>query len=173
MRIAAYLNGTEQFVSSIRGAGYLSAHLNLSDRPKEHTKSQVLRVEGFDTNSPTETVSLKWPELALSIGDVVRLDVLEDGPGSPPEQRKSSSDAPSNLFESPTLAAELLAVCQTFESQLFGLMEKSQAMESEEEHQKFRRAIGNIVAELGEQFLYPVYRRHSHLMPGDLKGELL
>ncbi|MEK6322946.1 MAG: hypothetical protein AABN33_14835 [Acidobacteriota bacterium] len=173
MRIETTLNGVKQFIASLSGAGYLSAHLNLSDRPKEPKRTLTLRVEGFDTNSPSETVSLKWPALDLTSGDVVQLRLMDDGPGDPPLEKQSSAESPSNLFTSRALAEDLLQLCQEFESHLLLLLEKSQQQEPEDEHAKFKRAVGDVVAELGDRFLYPVYRRHAQLIPESLKGELL
>lgn len=173
MRIAVVLNGTAQHVAAIEGAGYLSAHLNLADRPKDGEVKRVLRVEGFDTNSATETVSLKWPELALSLGDVVQLQVLDEGPGEEPASRRSTTESPLNLFSDETLARELLSLCEDFERRLFQLMEKAERIEPPEEHKKLKRAIGNIIVDLGEHFLSPVYRRHPSLIPDAMRGELL
>jgi hypothetical protein len=173
MRIAVTLNGAARHVATIEGAGYLSAHLNLADRPKDGEVRRALRVEGFDTNSATETVSLKWPELALSLGDVVQLQVLDEGPGHEPVSRRSTTELPANLFSDESLARELLSLCEDFEQRLFKLMEKAEAIEPPEEHKKFKRAIGNIVVDLGEHLLSPVYRRHPSLIPEAMRGELL
>ena len=173
MRIEAFVNGTKQFLASLNGAGYLSAHLNLADRPKDQSQRRILRVEGFDTNSPTETISLKWPVVELFVGDVVELRLLEDGGGDPPIEQASGSELPSNLFASQALADELLSTCRKFESQLIELLRKSEQSEPAGEHGKFELAVGHVVANLGDRFLYPVYRRHPDLVPDELKGELL
>jgi hypothetical protein len=173
MRIAATLNGTSKYVASVRGAGYLSAHLNLASRPKENETRSVLSVEGFDTNSPTETISVKWSEIALAVGDIVQLQVLEDGPADPPTIHRSTSESPSNLFSDANLAKELLSLCEDFEQRLFKLMEKSEGIEPAEEQKKFKRAVGHIVVDLGEHLLSPVFRRHPELVPEGMKGELL
>jgi hypothetical protein len=173
MRIAVTINGAAKYVASVRGAGYLSAHLNLADRPKDSEVKRVLRVEGYDTNAPTETVSVKWPEMALSVGDVVGLHVLEDGPADEPAVRRSTVESASNLFSDENLAKELLVLCENFERQLLGLMEKAGSIEVQEEHQKFKRAVGNTLVDLGEHLLSPVYRRHPNLVPDSMRGELL
>jgi len=173
VRLEVKLNGTAKHVAQISGAGFLSAHLNLSNRPKEGTTSSVLRVEGFDTNTPTETISLKWPEIALAPGDVVLLKVLEDGPADPPATSKGTSESPSNLFTDANLAKELLSLVSDFEQRLFDLMEKSESVEPAEEQKKFKRAVGHAIIDLGEHLLSPVYRRHPELVPEAMRGELL
>jgi hypothetical protein len=173
VRLEAKLNGTAKFVAQILGAGFLSAHLNLSDRPKDSSKRSVLRVEGFDTNSPTETVSIKWPEIPLALGDTVQLQLLEDGPADPPAISRRMSESPLNLFADAVLSKELLSIVGDFERRLFELMEKSAALEPADDHSKFKRAVGHILADLGEHLLSPVYRRHPELVPEAMRGELL
>ena len=53
------------------------------------------------------------------------------------------------------------------------LLPKSEKAESGEEHKKFKLAVGAVVYELGQQLLYPVFRRHKELVPEEFKGELL
>jgi hypothetical protein len=64
-------------------------------------------------------------------------------------------------------------VVADFEGRLFELMEKSATSEPAEEHQKFKRAVGNAIVDLGEHLLSPVYRRHPELVPEAIRGELL
>lgn len=173
MRLEAKLNGTTRYVAQISGAGFLNAHLNLSDRPKENAVTSVLRVVGYDTNSPTETVSVKWPEISLAQGDVVQLRLLEDGPADPPAVRKSTSDSPLNLFSDKKLAKELLSLVEEFEQRIFSLMKKAEHIESADEHEKFRRAFGHAIIDLSEHLRLPVYRRHPELVPEEMRGELL
>ena len=78
----------------------------------------------------------------------------------------------SNLFASQALAEELLSACREFESRILQLLLKSEQSEPENEHREFKLAVGHVVSNLGDRFLYPVYRRHSALVPDDLKGEL-
>ncbi|GFE87698.1 hypothetical protein [Steroidobacter agaridevorans] len=173
MRIAVALNGVAKHVAGVSGAGYLNAHLNLANRPKEHQVKRVLRVVGYDTNRPTETVFLDWPEIPLAAGDTLQLQVLDEGPADSPASRRTSTELPTNLFSDPGLAKELLALCEDFQGRLFQLMKKSETVEPADEHERFKRAIGNVVAEVGESFLRPVYRRHPDLVPDALRGERL
>ena len=91
--------------------------------------------------------------------------------------RKGTETRPAkfatNLFASGELAKELLEVVSDFEKRLTGFLEKSEQTESAEEHRKFKLAVGAVLYELGQQFLFPVFRRHKELIPEEQKGELL
>jgi hypothetical protein len=154
------------------GPGFLSAHMNLHDRPKENDFSKSVRVAGTQT-SDTETIRFNWPTVDLSAGDSVQVSVLDDGEGDAPTTAQRSSESPRNLFSRPELAKELLALVSEFDSRLMELVDKSEQMESAEEHKRFTSAVGRVSYEVGESFLYPVYRRHAQLRPEDLTGELL
>ena len=99
--------------------------------------------------------------------------ILPEGEGDTPSERKVSSEAPSNLFSSKELATDLLRSVSEFEQELMRLLEKARQMESAEDCKKFERACGSVIFELGENLLYPVYRRHKELIPENLKRELL
>jgi hypothetical protein len=80
---------------------------------------------------------------------------------------------PTNLFSDEGLAKELLALCEDFQEKLFDMMRKSETVEPPEEHGRFKRAIDNAVADIGDHFLRPVWRRHPDLVPDALRGERL
>jgi hypothetical protein len=71
------------------------------------------------------------------------------------------------------LANELVEIVSDFERRLNGFLAKSEQSESAEEHHKFKLAMGAVLYELGEQFLFPVFRRHKELISEALKGRLL
>jgi hypothetical protein len=173
VRLQVKVNGAQCFVAAVPGAGFLSSHLNLSNRPKEGAQKRRLRVEGVDTNSDSETRSLSWTPIELTVGDVVQLEILEEGPGDPPARDQSTRDAPTNLFEHEHVARELLELTHAFEKQLFEFQAKVEKVESAEEYAKFRRAPGHVIVELYGHFLSPVWRRHAGLIPEEAKGERL
>jgi hypothetical protein len=150
----------------------LSAHLNLSDRPRDQLQIRKLRVHGYETGD-TATVSVAWPELKVSAGDIIQLSVLEDGPGDPPATRRSSSESLENLFSDVALAKEALAMCNEFGRRLDALLLKARDAESEEEYRKIVRAAGNALADLGQHLMYPIFRRHAELVPEQMRGALL
>jgi len=172
MRLSLKVNGTPRVVAAVNGPGYLSAHLNLHDRPKENDHSKTVRVVGFETLE-TETVRLEWPEFDLQVGDVAELNLLNDGEGDPPSSVRKSSESPQNLFSRPDLAKEVLSVVSEFESRLMQALDKSKTIESAEEHRRFALAVGRVVVGLGDSLLSPIYRRHKELVPDHIKGELL
>lgn len=172
MRLSMVVNGGNPIVASLPHPGYLSAHLNMSDRPKDNEHKRTIRLDGNETKE-TETVHLSWPSVELKVGDVVELRVLPDGEGSEPSEIRSSSESPYNLFSNAEMAKELLQAVSEFEERLSALLEKSKELEPADEHKKFTRAWGSIVWELGQNLLHPVYRRHKELIPDELKAELL
>jgi hypothetical protein len=167
------INGTRRVTASLAGAGYLSAHLNMRDRPKEGTVSSQVRFSAQDTSNETETVSLEWPEIDLEIGDAVELRILPDGDGDPPSKIGKSSEAPSNLFSNVDLARDLLQSFSEFNERLMHVLSRSEKAEPPDEHKKFTQALAYVLAEIGFRFVYPVYRRHKELVPDSMKGEIL
>ena len=172
MRLSVSLNGISKYVASQPGPGFLNAHLNLGNRPKENHQSPQMRVVGAITGE-TETTHLEWPALQLAVGDVVELRVMPDGEGDPPVKTEKSSEAPSNLLTNVEFAKEVFAAVSDIDSRLMKLLEKADKVEPSDESKKFRHAIGGVIYELGEHLLYPILRRHKELIPDDLKGELL
>jgi hypothetical protein len=172
MRLSMSVNGATPRVASLSGPGYLSAELKMSDRPKGSEHKKEVHIGGFETGE-TETVHLKWPSFDLKVGDVVELRVLPDGEGDAPTEIRKSSESPYNLLSSTELAKQVLEVVAEFEERLTDLLYKSEELEPPEEHEKFRRAWGTVGWELGQNLLYPVYRRHKELIPEELKGTIL
>jgi hypothetical protein len=172
MRLSMAVNGGNPIVASLPHPGYLSAHLNMSDRPKDNEHKKTIRLAGNETRE-TETVHLKWPSIELEVGDVVELRVLPEGEGNEPSEARTSSKSPYNLFSNAELAKELLQVVSEFEQRLSKLVEKSEEVEPADEQKKFTLAWASIVWELGQTLLHPVYRRHKELIPEALKNELL
>ena len=155
--------------SLLQRPGYLSAHLNLSDRPQDNECQKTVRIAGIETGD-TDTVHLKWPSVDLKIGDVVALQFLPDGEGNEPSETRRTSESPDNLFSISELAKELLQAVSEFEGRLREIAEKSKKLEPPDEQKKFNRAWGTVIWELGQNLLYPVYRRHKELIPEELKN---
>ena len=172
MRLALSINGSPRVIAAVNGPGYLSAHLNLHDRPNEGDFLRAVHVSATQTLE-TETIYSDWPKLELAVGDTVSIRLLADGEGDAPSVVRRSSELPRNLFARPELAKELLTLVSEFETRLMGLVEKSKETESTEEHKIFADAVGRVLSELGDSFLYPIYRRHKQFIPDQLKGELL
>lgn len=167
------INDSHRLTASFQGPGYLSAHLNMSDRPKEGEISRRVCLRAFDTSNQTETVALDWPALDLEVGDVVELQILPEGEGDPPTETRRSSEAPGNLLSSSELAKQVLQAVSEFDAHLMNLLARAEATEPSDEYQKFRSAIGYVFAETGERLVTPIHRRHQELIPEALRGELL
>jgi hypothetical protein len=172
MRLSMAVNGGNPIVASLPHPGYLSAHLNMSDRPEDTERKTTIRLAGNETRE-AETVHLEWPSIQLKVGDVVELRVLVDGEGNEPSEVRSSSKSRYNLFSNAELAKELVQAVSEFEERLSKLLEQSKELEPADEHKKFTLAWGSAIWELGQHLLHPVYRRHKELIPEALKGELL
>jgi hypothetical protein len=172
MRLSLSVNDLTRLTASVSGPGYLSAHLNIRERPNENDFSKSVHVSGIQTFE-SETVFLTWTEFDLKTGDAVLIRVLDDGEGDLPTDVRRSSESPQNLFTNPELASALLSLVADFESRLLQLVERSEKSESPDEHKKFTTAVGHVMSEFGDRFLYPIYRRHKELVPNGLKGELL
>src|ERR1700730_3312635 len=97
MRLSLSVNGAHPVVASVSGPGFLSAHLNMNDRPKENGHTRKVRMRGTETGD-TETISLTWPPVDLAVGDVLELRILPDGEGDAPSELRRSSESPSTLF---------------------------------------------------------------------------
>jgi len=172
MRLSISVNGSAPMTASLAGPGYLNAHLTMADRPKENDHGRTVRAVGIETRE-TETIYMKWPQLDLQVGDVVKVQILPEGEGDAPKERKTSSEAPFNLLSSMELAKEVVHAVSEFEKNLMQLLQKARETEPAEDSKTFERACGSVAFELGENLLYPIYRRHKELIPEDLKGELL
>jgi|SRR5450432_1634509 len=172
MRLSLSVNGVSRYVAALPGPGYLSVHLNMNNRAKGGGSSAIVRVEGSQA-ADTGTVVSKWPSYELLSGDVVEAQILPEGDGDVPSEVRASRESPSNLLSNAELAKSVLKAVSDFERQLVELVSESEKTESTDEHKKFARAVGGILQEHGSQLLYPIYRRHRELVPGELKGELL
>ena len=144
----------------------------MADRPKENEHRRTVRAVGIETRE-TETIYMKWPQLDLQVGDIVEVQILPEGEEDAPKERKASSEAPFNLLASMGLAKEVVDAISEFEKNLMQLLGKAKETEPAEDSRKFERACGSVAFELGENLLYPIYRRHKELIPENLKGELL
>lgn len=173
MRFRVRINGQDQFTASLPRAGFLSAHLNLYDRPKEGERTQSLSVKGFDTSNPTDTVALEWPKFSLGASDIVELQLLADGPGDEPQSKRRTSGLPTNLLTDRALAEATLTLVKDFEAALWRLMESAESIEPPDEHRKFLRAVASVATHLGEDLISPIQRRHTDLIPEADRGERL
>jgi hypothetical protein len=104
MRFSLSINGDQRLVAGKDGPGYLNAHLNLHDRPKDNDVGSSVQVKGIQTLE-TETKYLEWTTYDLQNGDAVELRLLPDGDGDPPIKVRRSSESPQTLFSNATSLA--------------------------------------------------------------------
>ena len=172
MRLSLAVNGKTRSIALLQGPGFLNAHINMSDRPKEHERANQARIHASQTLE-TQTISMHWPTVELHVGDTVEIRILADGDGDAPSEIRKLSESPSNLLSDSGLAKELLGVVSEFEKQIAAFLEKSEKIEPAEEYRKVKLAAAHVMAEVGERLLFPVFRRHKQLIPEEIKGELL
>jgi hypothetical protein len=166
------VNGAHPVVASVSGPGFLSAHLNIHDRPKQDDQSINVRISGHQT-AEAETISMSWPTADLNVGDIVELRILPEGEGDVPVKVSKSGESPSNLFSNTELAKEMLQLVSDFDNRLMELVSKSDKVESADEQKKITRAVCAASYDVALHLCYPIYRRHEDLVPEVLKGELL
>lgn len=87
MPISLSINGNPQYTASLSGAGYLNAHVNVRNRPRENDLSADVRLDATDTSQERENVRMDWPAIPLHAGDVVELKLMPPGEGDPPVTR--------------------------------------------------------------------------------------
>jgi len=49
MRLSMAVNNGNPMIASVAGPGYLNAHLNMSDRPKDNEDKKSVRLDGMET----------------------------------------------------------------------------------------------------------------------------
>ena len=111
-----------------RDPGYLSAHLNLKNRPKEKSSPPVLQVVGIEARE-TENEILEWGSGPLEVGDAVEIRILDEGARDAPLKRKKSSESPKNLLSQRDLAEEVVSIVADFDKRLVELVKKAKEQE--------------------------------------------
>ena len=59
MFVSLAVNGTTRSVAALQGPGFLNAHINLSDHPKESERSNTVRIQASQA-ADTETMSVLY-----------------------------------------------------------------------------------------------------------------
>jgi hypothetical protein len=160
------LDGKRQFVASVAGEGHLGVHINT--KPAE--SNGTLDVSGYEVVSGAETLFLKWPSAALTVGQSITVRCVEGQAADTPSSQRSSKNDSRICILSSEVAADLHARVQAIERELLAFLPIVEAAESPESSSKFRRAIGTILSDLSDNFLGPLYNAHPHLRPTELRG---
>ena len=59
MRLSLAVSGTTRSVAALQGPGFLNAHINLSDHPKESQRSNTVRIQASQA-AETESMSVLY-----------------------------------------------------------------------------------------------------------------
>lgn len=175
MKLKISINGKKEIITCIDGYGHLGAHLNIYKHRKE-TKPSSVFVSGHDTNEETVTKHYNWAERELKTGDKVEIEILTDSDveaSDEPDTTYLSSDEKYTLLENANLAKELKSMILDFEKNLFNMLDNVNDCESEDELKKYKRSLGKILMSNAENILYPLYRKHTDLIPDELRGKSL
>ena len=105
-----------------------------------------------------------WDAVALSVGDKIEIEVLEDGESDPPNTVSRTSDSPKNLFSDIEQARLLLAAIKVCDRALWEVAERARGVKPEEELHKIVLAVGSIITEIDQQLISPTLRRHPELL---------
>ena len=158
MRISLSINGNPQYTASLSGAGYLSAHLNVRDRPKENHLSAVVQLVATDTSQDTENVRMDWPSIPLHAGDAVELKLLPPGEGDPPA-RRAGHPAGHPKIRGTCLPAQRMppnwSRFSDFEARLMDLVSRFEQTEPPDEFVKIRAGRGFCGLGVGRFFSFP------------------
>ena len=68
-----------------------------------------------------------------------------------------------------TIAKELEGLTSQYQADLCRLIEKARSIEGPDDHKTLTRAIGEVLASLGQCILFPMCRQHPELTPAELK----
>lgn len=68
----------------------------------------------------------------MSVGDAAQIRILSDGEADPPTKVTRTSESPNNLFADAEQARLLLAAISKCDSELMGIVDRAQAVESKE-----------------------------------------
>ena len=105
-----------------------------------------------------------WDAVALSVGDKIEIEVLEDGESDPPNTVSRTSDSPNNLFSDIEQARLLLAAIKVCDKALWEVAERARDVEPKDELHKIVLAVGSVITEIDQQLISPTLRRHPELL---------
>jgi hypothetical protein len=122
-------------------------------------------LNAIDTSEEPNSVHSAWVSVPLSIGDKIEIEVLPDGVSDSPTTITRTSESPKNLFSDIEQARLLLAAIKICDTALMGVADRANDVESSDELQKIRLAVGSVLTEIDQQLISPTLRRHPELLP--------
>lgn len=164
MRLSLAVNDRPVARASLVANGWLGAHVSLSQGMESEEPTNRLWLGSTDTSDEPNTEHSMWDAVALSVGDKIEIEVLEDGESDPPNTVSRTSDSPKNLFSDIEQARLLLAAIKVCDRALWEVAERARGVKLEEELHKIVLAVGSIITEIDQQLISPTLRRHPELL---------
>ena len=149
--------------ASLSSKGWLSAHLNFSSDGAGDSAGS-LSVQAIDYSDEPNSVNSVWELGDLSVGDKAEIRVLADGEADPPTKVERSTDRSTNLFSNVDQARQLLSAISACDRELIAFLERTRAVEPEDEFKKIGQAVVGIVSEFDRILIQPTLRRHPELV---------
>jgi Tn3 transposase DDE domain len=100
-----------------------------------------------------------------SVGDEIEIKLLPDGEYDSPMTITRTSGSPNNLFSDVEQARFLLEAIKTCDTALMEVADRASRVEGSDEFHKIRTAVGSVIAEIDQQLISPMLRRHPQLLP--------
>ena len=163
MRLQVSINDGVPVRASLEAQGWLSVHLNLSSDDADGGSGRF-SADAIDRSAEPNTTHSTWDLGTLSVGDTAQIRILSDGEADPPTKVTRTSESPNNLFADAEQARLLLAAISKCFSELMGIVDRVQAVESKEEFEKIAKAVAAVVYELDRRLISPTLRRHPELL---------
>ncbi len=164
MRLSLAVNDRSIARASLVANGWLGAHVSLSQGVESEEPTNRVWLSSTDTSDEPNTQHSMWDSVALSVGDKIEIEVLEDGDSDPPNAVSRTSDSPNNLFSDIEQARLLLTAMKVCDSALWEIAERARGVESEDELHKIVLAVGSVITEIDQQLISPTLRRHPELL---------
>ena len=166
MSFNVLVNGERKFVCGFDGEGFVGVHITAETPERE----AGVAGKGYKTLSPAETEFIDWGRVALAPNDVVTVTFDTSSAGSEPITRRSSRSDTRICIRNLETAVHVEQLTRAFERQIIEALGSVAETESVSDVVIFKRAVGEVLATLGEHILGPIYNEHPALRPQGLQG---
>ena len=142
--------------------GFVSVHVIAY--PGGEVAPIVKAAAHYDPNSH-ETIHLEWTGPTLALGDTIKVQCADSLPVTPPTHQLSTRDDERICVRDPQVARSLNTAIVGFEAELSTLVGQVAASGSPSDLKLFKRAVGHVLASLGDHLLVPLWNSHPALRP--------